>query len=92
MCRRLLAWGAARWRRLFVTRAAVRPAEPVRAPEGTRWRSHAQRPTMYDSGLGNVLVVRHACTAPGHPGDCPLAAELRVPARGSSDLLCAWGA
>ena len=70
--RRLLALGAARWRLWCVTRAAVRPAEPVSAPEGTLWREHDPRPTRDDSVLGNVLVVRHDFTAPAHPGAAPV--------------------
>ena len=45
LLRRLLALGAALLRRFFATRAAVRPAEPVTAPDGTRRTSHDQRPT-----------------------------------------------
>jgi hypothetical protein len=85
--RRLLALGAARLRLFFVTRAAVRPAEPVTAPDGTRLPSHNQRPTTYDSGFGKVRFARHACMAPGLEGFCPLDAELSWPARCYSDLL-----
>ena len=88
--RRLLALGAALLRLFFVTRAAVRPAEPVSAPDGTLLRYHDQRPTIYDSVFGKVLLVRHYFTAPGHPGYCPLDAELSLPARCYSDLLCEW--
>src|SRR4051794_40890502 len=88
--RRLLALGAARLRLFFVTRAAVRPAEPVSAPDGTLLRYHDQRPTLYYSVFGKVLLVRHYFTAPGHPGSCPRDAELSVPARCDSDLLCEW--
>ena len=42
----LLALGAALLRLFFVTRAAVRPAEPVTAPDGTHLPSHDQRPTI----------------------------------------------
>ena len=45
LCRRLLVLGAARLRRFCITRAAVRPAEPVTASDGTRLSCHAQRPT-----------------------------------------------
>jgi hypothetical protein len=45
--RRLLALGAVLLRLFLVTRAAVRPAEPVTAPEGTPLPSHDQRPTTY---------------------------------------------
>src|SRR5712692_1550178 len=43
--RRLLALGAALLRLFFVTRAAIRPAEPLTAPGGMRLPSHDQRPT-----------------------------------------------
>src|SRR5918999_4468493 len=42
--RRLLARGAALLRLFLVTRAAVRPAEPVLAPDGTPLTYHDQRP------------------------------------------------
>jgi hypothetical protein len=90
--RRRLALGAALLRRFFVTRAAVRPAEPVTAPDGTRLIDHDQRPTLYSSVCGNVRCWRHCFTAPGPHGSCPLDAELSVPARGDADLLRAWAA
>jgi hypothetical protein len=85
-----LALGAALLRRFFVTRAAVRPAEPVTTPDGTRLPDHDQRPTTYDSVCGKVRLGRHAFTAPGQQGRCPLDAELSVPARGYADLLQEW--
>jgi hypothetical protein len=75
-----------------VTRAAVRPAEPVTAPDGTRLAAHDQRPTTYDSVFGKVHFERHYFTAPGQEGCCPLDAELSVPVRCSSDLLREWTA
>ena len=90
LCRRRLAVGATFWRRFFVTRAAGRPAEPVTAPDGTRLTSHDQRPTPSDSVFGKGRFGRHACTAPGQEGLCPLDAELSLPARGSFDLLRDW--
>ena len=90
--RRLLALGAALLRLFFVTRAAVRPAEPVTAPDGTRLASHDQRPTTSDSAFGKVHFQRHDFTAPGQEGCCPLDAELSLPARGYSDLLREWTA
>lgn len=90
--RRLLALGAALLRLFFVTRAAVRPATPVTAPDGTPLSSHDQRPTTDDSVVGNVHVARHFFTAPGQAGLCPLDAELSLPARGDSDLLREWAA
>jgi hypothetical protein len=74
--RRVLALGAALLRLFFVTRAAVRPAEPVATPDGTRLTYHDQRPTTYDSVFGKVRFWRHAFTAPGPQGLCPLDAEL----------------
>jgi hypothetical protein len=90
--RRLLALGAALLRLFFVTRAAVRPAEPVSAPDGTRLVFHDQRPTTYYSVFGKVRFVRHYFTAPGQEGLCPLDAELNLPARCYSDLLREWTA
>jgi hypothetical protein len=88
--RRLLALGAALLRLFFVTRAAVRPAEPVTAPDGTRLICHDQRPTTDYSVLGKVRFGRHSFTAPGQEGLCPLDAELSLPAHCDSDLLREW--
>jgi hypothetical protein len=88
--RRVLALGAALLRLFVVTRAAVRPAEPVATPDGTRLTAHDQRPTTSFSGLGKVRFGRQAFTAPGQQGLCPLDAELSVPARGDADLLQEW--
>jgi hypothetical protein len=66
--RRLLALGAALLRLFFVTRAAVRPAEPVTAPDGTRLTAHDQRPTTDDAVFGQVRFWRHSFTASGHEG------------------------
>ena len=66
--RRLLALGAALLRLFFVTRAAVRPAEPVTVPDGTRVTSHDQRPTTDYSVFGNVRFWRHFFTALGQQG------------------------
>jgi hypothetical protein len=87
---RLLALGAMLLRLFFVTRAAVRPAEPVTAPDGTRLTYHDQRPTTYYSVFGKVRFERHCVTAAGHAGLCPLDAELSLPARCYSDLLREW--
>jgi hypothetical protein len=88
--RRLLALGAALLRLFFVTRAAVRPSEPVVAPDGTPLLHHDQRPATYYSVFGKVRFGRHYFTAPGQAGICPLDAELSLPARSYSDLLCEW--
>jgi hypothetical protein len=88
--RRLLALGAALLRLFFVTRAAVRPAEPVTAPDGTRLTYHDQHPTTYYSVFGKIRFWRHSFTAPGQKGLCPLDAELSLPAHCYSDLLCEW--
>ena len=87
---RLLAVGAALLRLFFVTRVAVRPAEPITAPDGTRLTYHDQRPTIYYSVFGKVRFGRHAFTAPGQEGFCPLDAELSLPAHCYSDLLREW--
>ena len=88
--RRLLALGAARWRRFFVTRAAVRPGEPVTAPHGTRLTDHDQRPTTDDPVFGHVRFARHFFTASEPEGRCPLEAERSVPARGDADRRREW--
>jgi hypothetical protein len=86
----LLALGAALLRLFFVTRAAVRPAEPVTAPDGTRLACHDQRPTTDSSVFGKVRFERHYFTAPGQEGLCPLDAELSLPARCYSDRRREW--
>jgi hypothetical protein len=77
-------------RLFFVTRAAIRPAEPVTGPDGTRLTYHDQRATTYYSVLGKVRFWRHAFTAPGQEGLCPLDAELSLPAHGYADLRREW--
>jgi hypothetical protein len=84
--RRLLALGAALLRLFFVTRAGVRPAGPVLAPDGTLLRYHEQRSTTYDSVFGKVRFGRHYFTASRQEGCCPLDAELSLPARCYSTL------
>ena len=81
-CRRRLAWGAARGRRVWVTRAAGRPAESVTAPEGTRLSGDAQRPPPDEAVVGHGRGGRHACTAPGPEGRGPREAERSWPAPG----------
>jgi len=88
--RRLLALGAQLLRLFFVQRAAVRPREPVYAPDGTRLTYQDQRPTTYFSIFGKVRFRRHYFHAPGHKGVCPLDAELSLPSRCYSDLLRDW--
>lgn len=90
--RRLLALGATLLRLCFVTRAAVRPAAPILAPDGTRLAYHDQRPTTDYSVFGSVRFWRHYFTVPGHDGLCPLDAALSLPARCYSDLLREWAA
>ena len=88
--RRLLVLGAALLRLFFVSRAAVRPAEPVRGPDGTLLAYHDRRRTTYYSVFGKLAFYRHAFTAPGQPVVCPLDAALSLPARCYSDLLREW--
>ena len=88
--RRRLAVGAALLRRFVVTRAAGRPAAPVRAPDGTPLSAHAQRPTTDAAVVGHVGLGRHAFTAPGPAGRCPLDAARSGPARGDADRRRAW--
>jgi len=90
--RRLLALGAALLRLCFVPRAAMRPAEPLTAPDGMRLTSHDQRPTTDYSVFGKVRFWRHDFTRLGQTGICPLDAELSLPARCYSDLLREWAA
>lgn len=89
--RRVLALGATLLRLFFVVRAAARPAGPVAAPDGTPLVYHARRLTTYYSVFGKVAFARHAFTAPGHAGVCPLDAALSLPPRCYSDLLREWG-
>jgi len=88
--RRLLALGAALLRLFFVTRAAVRPSEPILAADGTRLVYHDQRPTTYYSVFGKVRFWHHYYTAPGHDGLYPLDAAVSLPVRCYSDLLREW--
>ena len=90
--RRLLALGAALLQLFCVTRAAVRPTEPVFAPDGMPLTYHDQRLTTYDSVLGQGCCGRPYCTTRGHQGICPLGTALSLPARGYSDLLREWAA
>jgi len=77
-------------RLFFVQRAAVRPGEPVYAPDGTRLKYQGMRQTTYYSVFGKVRFKRHYFHAPGHKGVCPLDAELSLPPRCYSDLLRDW--
>jgi hypothetical protein len=88
--RRLLELGAQLLRLFFVHRAAVRPSEPVYAPDGTRLKYQELRQTTYYSVFGKVRFKRHYFHAPGHEGVCPLDAELSLPPRCYSDLLRDW--
>ena len=88
--RRLLALGAQLLRLFFVQRAAIRPSEPVYAPDGTRLTYQEKRPTTYFSVFGKVRFRRHYFHAPGQKGVCPLDAELSLPSRCYSDLLRDW--
>jgi hypothetical protein len=90
--RRLLVLGAALLRLFFVSRAAVRPAEPVRGPDGTLLAYHDRRRTTYYSVFGKLAFYRHAFTAPQQPVVCPLDAALSLPERCYSDLLREWAA
>jgi hypothetical protein len=68
----------------------VRPAEPVTAPDGMRLTSHDRHPMTYSAVFGKGRLWRHAFTAPGYEGRCPLDAELRVPAHGYAGLRREW--
>ncbi len=88
--RRLLALGAELLRLFFVQRAAVRPSNPVYAPDGTELKYYDMRPTTYFSVFGKVQFRRHYFHAPGQAGVCPLDADLSLPPRCYSDLLRDW--
>lgn len=88
--RRLLKLGAQLLRLFFVHRAAVRPEEPVYAPDGTRLKYQSLRRTTYYSVFGKVRFKRHYFHTPGQEGFCPLDAELSLPPRCYSDLLRDW--
>jgi len=88
--RRLLRLGAQLLRLFFVHRAAVRPEEPVYAPDGTRLKYQSLRRTTYYSVFGKVQFKRHYFHALGQEGFCPLDAELSLPPRCYSDLLRDW--
>jgi len=64
--RRLLELGAQLLGLFFVHRAAVRPSEPVYAPDGTRLKYQELRQTTYYSVFGKVRFKRHYFHAPGH--------------------------
>lgn len=88
--RRLLALGAKLLYLFFVHRAAVRPQEPVYAPNGTKLDYHDRRLTTYFSVFGKMRFRRHYFHATGQAGFCPLDAELSLPPRCYSDLLRDW--
>ncbi len=88
--RRLLKLGAQLLRLFFVHRAAVRPEEPVYAPDGTGLKYQSVRRTTYYSVFGKVQFKRHYFHTPGQEGFCPLDAELSLPPRCYSDLLRDW--
>lgn len=88
--RRLLKLGAQLLRLFFIHRAAVRPDEPVYAPDGRRLKYQSLRQTTYYSVFGKVRFKRHYFHTPGQEGFCPLDAELSLPPRCYSDLLRDW--
>jgi hypothetical protein len=75
-----------------LTAAAVCPARPVTAHDGTPLTDYDQRPTIDYSFFGKVRFWRHYCAAAGQEGLCPLDAELSLPAHCYSDLLREWAA
>ncbi len=84
--RRLLALGAGLLRLFFVTRAAVRPSEPITSADGTRLAYRDRRPITYYSVFGKVQFERHYFTAPGQGGCCPLdGAEAHSEERSGGD-------
>ena len=89
--RKLLALGAQLLRLFFVQRAAVRPSDPIYAPDGTRLDYCDRRQTTYFSVFGKVRFRRHYFHVSGYEGVCPLDAQLSLPPRCYSDLLRDWG-
>jgi hypothetical protein len=85
-----LKLGAQLLRLFFVHRAAVRPEEPVYAPDGTRLKYQSLRCTTYYSVFGKVQFKRHYFHTSGQEGFCPLDTELSLPSRCYSDLLRDW--
>ena len=88
--RSLLALGAKLLYLFFVQRAAIRPQEPVCAPDGTRLGYQGLRPTSYFSVFGKIRFLRHYFHATDQQGVCTLDAELSLPPRCYSDLLRDW--
>jgi hypothetical protein len=88
--RQLLALGAQLLRLFFVQRAAIRPQEPVYAPDGTRLTYQNKRQATYFSVFGKIRFLRHYFHTPGQKGMYPLDAELSLPAHCYSDLLRDW--
>jgi hypothetical protein len=87
--RRLLVLGAALLRLFFLTRAALRPTEPLTA-DGVLLPYHDQRPISYYSVFGKLSFPRHYFYQAALGGMCPLDAALSLPARCYSDLLRDW--
>jgi len=87
--RRLLALGAALLRLFFLTRAAVRPTEPI-SPSGVPLPYHDQRPISYYSVFGKLSFPRHYFYQAALGGQCPLDAALSLPERCYSELLRDW--
>ena len=74
----------------FESRAAARPAGPVRGADGTELAYHDRRTVRYRSVFGKVVFRRHAFWGPGQGVVCPLDGELSLPERCYSDLLREW--
>ena len=70
LVRRLLALGAARWRLFFVTRAAVRPAEPVRPRMGRSCGSTISARRVTTRSLATCCGAA-SLHRPGTPGRLP---------------------
>jgi hypothetical protein len=88
--RQLLALGAQLLRLFFVQRAAIRPSEPVQAPDRTRLTYQNKRQATYFSVFGKIRFLRHYFHTPGQKGIYPLDAELSLPPHCYSDLLRDW--
>ena len=77
--RSVLAMGQTLLQLFFESRAAARPAGPVRGADGTELAYHDRRSVMYRSVFGKVVFRRHAFWGPGQGVVCPLDAELSLP-------------
>lgn len=87
--REVLALGRRLLELYFVMRAAKEPVAPL-AADGTPMTEWRRRPVTYLSVFGKIRFQRHRYYAPGQCGVSPLDAELSLPQRCYSPVLCDW--